>query len=285
MNASILVTGATGNVGSEVVQILRSKGVAFRAAVQIGKENATGLHETECVHFDFLDSSTFGAAFTGVKSIFLMRPPALANPKKDMAPAIEAANKAGVRNIVFMSLLGAEKNQVLPHRKIENLIAASGMNFTFLRPSFFMQNLSSINAPEITTLNEILVPAGRGRTSVIDVRDIAAVAVEVLTQEGFENTALALTGGEALTYYELAEILTRVLGRPITYKNPSILRFILAMRKRGFNGAFVAVMTAIYTVNKLGLAASVTPDVERVLRRKPILFEQFATDYRDTWIG
>ena len=107
----------------------------------------------------------------------------------------------------------------------------------------------------------------------------------MLTNQGFENTALALTGSAAVTYSELAEILSRVLGRPIAFRKPSILRFILAMRKRGFTSAFIAVMALIYTVNKLGLAAAVTADVERVLRRKPILFEQFATDYRDTWIG
>ena len=148
-----------------------------------------------------------------------------------------------------------------------------------------MQNLSSINAPDIVRSNEILVPAGQGRTSFIDVRDIAAVAAKVLTEDGYKNSSLALTGGKALTYFEIAAILTRVLGRPITYTNPSILRFIVAMRTRGLNSAVIAVMTAIYTVNKFGLAATVTPDVERVLHRQPILFEQFAADYRETWIG
>ena len=285
VSLNILVTGATGTVGSEVVKLLRAQNVSFRAAVRSVRDtNANGLDESACVSFDFLDARTFGPAFDGVTCMFLMRPPALANPKKDMAPAIEAARKAGVRKIVFMSLFGAETIPLLPHRTIERLIVTSHMDYTFLRPSFFMQNLSGMNAPDILRLNEILVPAGQGRTSFIDVRDIAAVAAKVLTEDGYKNSSLTLTGSQALTYFEIADILTRVLGRPITYTNPSILRFIVAMRARGLNNAVIAVMTAIYTVNTLGLAASVTPDVERVLHRQPILFEQFAIDYREAWI-
>ncbi len=286
MNPTILVTGATGNVGSEVVKLLRKKGIPFLAAVRkIREKNEIGLRPAECVEFDFLNSDTFRSAFAGIDSIFLIRPPALANPKKDMGPAIAAAKIAGVKRIVFISLLGVEKNPFVPHRTIEKMILRSGISYTFIRPSFFMQNLSTINAVDIKSSDEIFVPAGHGRTSFIDIRDIAAVASEALTKKCFENTALASTGGEALTYYELAAILTRVLGRPITYKNPSILHFFFTMRRRGLSVAFISVMIAIYTANKLGLADSVTTDVEKCLGRKPIQFEQFAQDYSDFWIG
>jgi len=285
MNAAILITGATGNVGSEIVKILLKLDVPFRAAIRKnGDENKVGLSKEDCVTFDFLDARTFEPTFEGIKAVFLMRPPDLANPEKEINPAIQAAKKAGVKRIVFMSLLGAEKNFFVPHHKIEKIIAASGISYTFLRPSFFMQNLSGTHAHEIKAMNEILVPAGRGKTSFIDARDIAAVAVEVLTQAGFENKALPLTGPAALNYLELAEILTQELGRPITYSNPSVLRFIRAMRKRHFKWAYIAVMSAIYTVNKLGLAARLTPDVEQILGRKPISFQQFAKDYRDAWL-
>jgi len=213
-----------------------------------------------------------------------MRPPNLANPKKEIEPAILQAKSAGVEHIVFMSLLGAEENSFVPHHKIEDLIVASGVPYTFLRPSFFMQNLSTTHAFEIKSMNEILVPAGRGKTSFIDARDIAAVAVKALTKDGFKNTALALTGAEALSYAEIAAILTQELRRPITYKNPSIWRFVRAMRKRHFAWTYIGVMTAIYTVNKFGLAARLTDDVGRILGRKPISFKKFATDYRSSWL-
>lgn len=121
-----------------------------------------------------------------------MRPPDLAIPKKQIEPAILYAKSAGVEHIAFMSLLLAEKNSFVRHHKIEKLIVAPGVPYTFLRPSFFMQNLSTTHALEIKSMNEILVPAGRGKTSFIDVRDIAAVAVEALTKDGLKITALPL---------------------------------------------------------------------------------------------
>lgn len=147
-----------------------------------------------------------------------------------------------------------------------------------------MQNLSTTHALEIKTNHEILVPAGRGKTSFIDVRDIANVAVEALTHEGFANRTLSLTGAEALDYSDIAVLLSRELGSKIAYHNPSVLRFIIAMRKRHFKWAFIGVMTAIYSINKLGMAAKITSDVEQVLGRKPISFTQFAADYRNAWL-
>ena len=131
MNATILVTGATGNVGSEVVKALREKGLLFRAALwKIAEVKTFGLKAEESVHFDFLDSSTYEEAFKGVNAMFLIRPPALANPEKEMVPAISAAQEAGVSHIVLMSLLGAKNNLFVPHRKIEYLIRASGLSYT-----------------------------------------------------------------------------------------------------------------------------------------------------------
>ena len=220
MNSTIFVTGATGNVGSEVIKILPKSGVPFRAAIRrSGDEKSLGLEIEDCVHFDFLDSSTYGPAFDGMKAVFLMRPPDLAEPKKEIEPAILHAKSAGVERIVFLSVLGADKNSFVPHHKIEELIVASGVPYTFIRPSFFMQNLSTTHAFEIKSMNEILVPAGRGKTSFIDVRDIAAVAVEALTKDGLKNMALPLTGPEALNYTEISAILTQELGWQIVSRH------------------------------------------------------------------
>lgn len=213
-----------------------------------------------------------------------MRPPAVSDVKRYMYPVIDAAKAAGVEHIVFLSLMGVEDNRYVPHHKIEKYILASALGYTFLRPSFFMQNLSATHRADILAHNDIFVPAGKGKTSFIDVRDIAEVGAKALIEDGHLNQAYELSGNEALDYYQAAAIFTEVLGRKITYPNPSIFRFAFRMRKRGMQWGFIGIMIALYTVAKLGLAAKVTGELERLLGKKPITFRQFAQDYKSTWM-
>jgi len=277
---SILVTGATGNVGSEVLKLLVEAGQPVFAAV---RQPSEGHHPYAEVAFDFERPETFDLALGGVERLFLVRPPALADADRYFAPVIRAAKEAGVRHIVFLSLLGAEKNTVVPHRKIEDLILAAGIPYTFLRPGFFMQNLSTTHRDEIRDRDEIFVPAGKGKTSFIDVRDIAAVAAKTLTEPGHEFQAYPLTGAEALSYEEVARLFTETLGRRITYRQPSLLRFILTKRKEGLPMPHILVMAGIYGTCKLGLAGTLTPDTERILGRPPRSMRQFIQDFRATW--
>lgn len=281
---TVLVTGATGNVGSEVVLALAGKANIRAAVTDVEKARAKLPPGTELVRFDFEDASTFAAAFAGVDRLFLMRPPHISDPKV-IAPSIEAAKAAGVKQIVFLSLQGAESNSIVPHAKIEKLLLTCGVPYTFLRPSFFMQNLTGQHRDEIRQRNEIFVPAGHGRTSFIDVRDIAAVAALTLTEDGHENKAYTLTGSEALTYDEVAQILTEVTGRPVRYANPNLVRFVLQKRREGLAWGFVIVMAGIYLTAALGRADGRTDEVPRLLGRAPITVRQFAQDYRSVWLS
>ncbi len=285
MTSQILVTGATGNVGREVVNALAQKQVAVRVAAR----NVDAAHhafgdEVKFIAFDFLDPATFANAFNGIKTLFLVRPPALSNVARDIAPAIHAAIRAGVTHIVFLSLQGVEQNRVTPHYKIEQLLKSSGVAYTFLRCGFFMQNLSTTHAAGIRDRNEIALPVGKAKTSFIDVRDIGAVGARVLTESGHENLAYTLTGSEALDYNRVAAILTAVLDRSIRYTDPSVIRFIRNEVANGHPWQYALLMTALYTITRFGNASEVTPDVARLLGRSPITFEQFAHDYRDTWV-
>ncbi|MBC7545367.1 MAG: SDR family oxidoreductase [Candidatus Sericytochromatia bacterium] len=282
--AVLLVIGASGNVGAEIVRLLVGQGHAVRVATRSPAGASAGFSPLiEPVPFDFERPETFGPALAGVDRLFLMRPPAITDTRRFIVPVIAAARDAGVHSIVFLSLLGAEKNPLVPHHRIETALVASGVPYTLLRAGFFMQNLSTTHRADIVDLDEILVPAGRGRTSFIDVRDIAAVAVKALTEPGHTNKAYALTGDEALDYHEVAACLSTALGRPITYRQPSIFRFIARMRRRGFPLDFIWVMAAIYTTVRLGLAASVTTDTHRLLGRPAIRMRQFVADHRDLW--
>ena len=212
MSNKILVTGATGNVGSEVVRLLSKRGYSVKAAVRSHSDSRIHLPSgVESVAFDFEQTQTFEPAFRGINTFFLVRPPAISQVKKYIYPVLTIAQAAGIERVVFLSLLGAKRMAIVPHAKIEAYIKSLGLAYTFLRASFFMQNLSTTHCQDIRDNNEIFVPAGKGRTSFIDVRDIAAVAVKVMTEPGHENKAYPLTGNSALDYYEVAQIFTNVL--------------------------------------------------------------------------
>ena len=300
----VLVTGATGNVGLEVARQLLQAGVPVRAAVtnpergratlerELGALTSGGL--LEIVRFEFGDATSYAAAFAGLEACFLMRPPAVSDTKRFILPAIDAGVAAGVRRWAFLSLQGAEKNPVVPHaaveKHLEKLRAAGALTYTFLRASFFMQNLSTTHRDDIRRMNDIFIPAGNGRTAFIDARDLASVAVKALTVTDAElevlklrNAGVELTSAEALTYTEVAATMTQVLGREITYSNPSNIAFGAHLGKQGLPLSQILVMEALYTFAKIGLAGKLTGEVKRILGREPIRFAQFVADYAEAW--
>lgn len=278
----ILVTGATGNVGSEVVRLLPGNYHVCAAVRNPDKAQQILGKNIDYVFFDFTNPNTWENAFNRVNKLFLVRPPDLANVGK-IAPALKAAKLSGVEQIVFLSIQGAERNRIVPHSKIERCINELGIPATFLRAGFFMQNLNTVHREDIKTRGELFMPAGNGKTSFIDVRDIAAVAVRALTEDGHKEKAYTLTGGEALTYYEVADIFTSILGKPIRYANPSLLNFIWQMRVR-VPLPFILIMAAIYTTVRLGYSGEITSDVEQLLGRPPLTMQQYVKDYQQFWL-
>ena len=285
MTDKILVTGAFGNVGAEVVKQLQIGGSAIRAAdINVERMKNCFGDSIELVEFNFAKKETYHPTFDGIEKMFLMRPPQISNVKRMMYPALDAAQAAGVKQVVFLSLIGIENMKFVPHYKVEKFLINSPMSWTFLRSNFFMQNLNTTHRLEIRNHNEILVPAGRARVSAIDVRDIAAVAATTLTQPGHENKAYNLTGSEALDYWQMSKILSEVLGREITYRNPSGIRFLLNHLMRGTPPLFALVMLGLYTSTRNGMAAPVTDEVTRIIGRMPLSFRQYVQDYSDAWL-
>lgn len=281
-----LVTGGTGNIGKHVVENLLEMNRDIRVAArdiaqakQVFKDK-----NVELVAFDFLDNMTFDNALDGIEGIFLMRPPNLANPEKDMFPFLQAAKEKGVKKIVFISLLGVEKNPVVPHRKIESMIKELGINYVFLRPSFFMQNLNSNHREEIKERNELFIPAGKSKTSFIDTRDIAKATAITLVEEKYKNQGITLTGKTALDYYEVADIMSKALGRKIEYINPGLLKFRQERIKRGTPKEFANVMMFLYLMTKLGTAKYITDDLEKIIGTEPISFERYVIDHKECWM-
>ncbi len=284
MTATILVLGSTGNVGAEVINALKAQGIPVRAGDLSPEKVAQRFGEgVEPILFDFSRPETFAPAFAGMERVFLMRPPQIADVKRYMFPAMDAAKAAGVKQMVFLSIINIEQNKVVPHYKVEEYLRPSGISYTFLRASFFMQNLNTVHRAEIRDRDEIYVPVGDARTSFLDVRDIGAVAAYALTHP-IQNNIYDITGAEALDYNQVAALFSQELGRKITYKRPSALSFFFR-QLRGSKSAiiFAFITTWLYTNTKNGMADRITGTVEQILGRKPILMRQYIHDYRASW--
>lgn len=264
-----LVTGATGNIGKYVAEGLVALGESVFAASRS--------------NFDFLKPETFSEALSGVQAVFLVRPPQLADPQKDMAPFLDAASQAGVKKIVFISLIGVEKNPVVPHRKIEAMIKERGFDYCFLRPGFFMQNLNTNHCEEIRDRDVLYIPAGSSKTCFIDTRDVAAAAVVALRSDRCNNRCYTLTGSRAVTYDTVAQLLTQNLGRAIKYQKPSLWAFRQDRIRRGTPKAFANVMTLLYVMTRLGTAKQVTSDFTELVGRPPIELERYIQDHLQYW--
>jgi uncharacterized protein YbjT (DUF2867 family) len=285
MPSPILVIGALGNVGAEVVKQVLARGGKVRAAdINVSKLQERFGNSVEAVRFDFTDSTTYAATFSGVKKMFYMRPPHITNIQRDMHPSMDAAKRAGVTYVVFLSLIGIEKAKYVPHYKVETYLQQIGLQTTLLRCSFFMQNLNTTHRKEIKERSEIFVPVGKARTSFVDARDIGQVAAVALMESGHAGKNYDLTGSEGLDYWQAAATLSEILGRKITYRNPNPLHFLIKAIRRGTPVMFAVVMLGLYTSTRFGMADPITQEVERLTGCKPISFRQYANDYKNFWV-
>jgi uncharacterized protein YbjT (DUF2867 family) len=284
--SSVLVSGATGNVGSQIVQRLLAADIPVRAGASSAEAVRSRFgDQVEAVTLDFTDSATWERAYSGVHQMFLMRPPHLGKPKKQMLPSLEAAKAAGVRHVVLLSLQGAERNNLVPHHALEDWLRESGLSWTFVRAAFFMQNLTTTHLTDVRDRDTIMVPAGDGATAFVDVHDVAAVSVQALLHpEEHHSTAWTPTGPQALTYAEVASILTDVLDRPISYPRPGLMRYARHARMvLHIPWGMVGVTCAIYTIARLGRAGGLTNDVRDVTGLDPVSFREFADREATLW--
>ena len=193
---------------------------------------------------------------------------------------VDLAKAAGVRHIVRLSAQGVEQGNS-PLRQFEQHIEASGLEWTFLRPSWFMQNYSTINAESICQAQMFAEPAGDEKTAFIDARDIAAVAVEALTKPGHSGQAYTLTGGQAYNRHEVAAAISAATGKQVRYVPVSAEQFSDTLASFGMPVAYVELMGGLYQMVRAGWTAGVSNTVAQVLGREPMTFAQFATDYRE----
>jgi len=284
MSDMILVTGVTGNVGKEVINQLIGKGLPVKAAARnLAKAASADLKETEIVLFDYDRPETFGPALAGVGRLFIIPPPVNPRQHELIIPLIDMAAQTGVTHIVNLSTMEAEYNETLPLRIAEKYIENSGIAYTLLRPNFFMQNCNGFMRESIKGQGGIYLPADGAKTSLIDIRDIAAVSVAALTTENHLNKVYTLTGGKALDHYEMAKILSDVTGKNMQYFPMSDEDMCGALKSAGWTDKSIGMLIDLYRSVKQGDTEYVSPDVAHILGRQPITFEQYARDYAECW--
>jgi uncharacterized protein YbjT (DUF2867 family) len=241
------------------------------------------------VAFDFFDRATWAAALSGVDVLFLLFPlPGNRAAREAIIPFIEAAERAGCRHVVYVSVFGADRARFIPHHHVERALEASSMSCTLLRCSFFMQNLHraiSTHGDDIVDHGELFIPAGRSKTTFLDARDAAEVAARVISDPTAHRADRIhhITGPRPIAMGEVADELSRVLGRPIRYTNPSVIRFARRLRRREVGWDAIGFMCAVYTLTKLGFNQQVTDDVAAILGRPPRTLAEFLEDSAWRW--
>ena len=182
---TVLVTGATGNVGTEVIRSLQN--IDHQLNVYAGVRNLNedtiklSNYKVNFSQFDFTDVKTFKTVLDGCDILFLVRPPEISDVKKYFKPIIDTCKETAVKHIVFLSVQGVKKSNIIPHHKIEKLIIDSKIPYTFLRPAYFMQNFTTTLHNDLVNKKIIYLPAGKTKFTLVDVRDIGAVSAIILT--------------------------------------------------------------------------------------------------------
>jgi uncharacterized protein YbjT (DUF2867 family) len=271
----LLVTGATGNVGVEILSRFadESTGIKVFAGVrdiESAKARIKALDKLECRHFDFEDPTTFATALSGIDIVFLLRPPHLADVERYFSPLVDAFVENQVTQVVFLSVQGAEKLSMIPHRKIEVLLQKKELATIFLRPSYFMQNLTTNLWEEIHSKRSISLPSGKGQFNWLDIEDLADLThALILNFEAHKNSAMVVSGQENLDFATVIDRMNQICGTSIVYNSVSPWRYIQLKRAEGMKLEKVFVTLMLHFLPRIQGPPSIAPTIEAILARKP----------------
>lgn len=284
--ATILVTGATGNVGRPLVAALLERGCRVVAAGHSTDRLQAAFGDTVTVaRLDFHDRETWDCALRGADHMFLMRPPAIADVQSTLNPLVDRARALGVEHVVFLSVAGAGENRLVPHRKVEDHLWARGEHHTNLRPGFFAQNLQSAYRDDIVEDGRIYVPAGtRQPVNWIDARDIAAVAALVLADPApHRGQSYTLAGPGPVPWSVVVSALSEALGRPVRYVPASVPGYAWHLSRRGLPRGAIVVQTILHFLLRFGQGATEDPTMARLLGRPGRSIQEYVADHAALW--
>ena len=267
----ILVTGSTGTFGSHVAKELQKQNSNFKAAGQSSVKIKEILGEdVKFAEFDWANPNSFKNLFDGITAIYLVSPPNSNSFPDQLVPFLQEAKQAGVGFIVLSTVFGTEANKDGSLYKAELAVQNSGIDFCIVRPNFIFQNFINYDLGAVKS-GVIYLPSGEGKTSYIDVRDVASLVVAILNnKEKHVSKIYKLTGSEAINHDTTAKIFTEVLGVEIKNLNPTEEDYKKTLRSYNLPDSTVDFMAMLYSFIKAGYFSTITKDFENVLGRKPI---------------
>ena len=275
---TILVVGASGTVGSDIVQQLRAQGYTVRATTSKAVQNTN-----ELVHLNMATGEGIKAAFENVDKAFLLSPPGFADQYAMLSPLVQEAKRRGLKKVVLMTAKGANADASSPFRRVELELENSGLNYNIIRPNWFMQNFHTFWIHGIQTQKKILLPAGKAKTSFIDARDISAVAAKLLVSDEFNNQAFDLTGAQSVDHDYVAAEISKVTGQAIAYQEITSDEFGAGLLTAGLPKDYAAFLVLIMGFLREGYSADITDSVKKITGREPITVAQYAQNYKNSW--
>jgi uncharacterized protein YbjT (DUF2867 family) len=288
MQETILITGATGTVGTQLVKTLSNLNVKVRAGVHsIIKGEKLKLPHVELCEIEYHKPESLKVAITGVDRVFMITP--FTENQVELGKAIiDAAKNAGVKHVVKLSASGADSEPGIQlgrwHREVEKYLEASGLNYTILRPATFMQNFVNYFADSIKNNDTIFLPLGEGKVSFVDVRDIATIACYVLTSDKFFGQALEITGPDALSCNDIAKAISEATGKEIKYVDVPEEDARKAMLDMHMPEGIVNAMMELHAICKAGYAANISDTTEKITGHKGHDIHNFAHQYSECFL-
>jgi hypothetical protein len=285
---TIAVIGATGTVGRHVVAALVRGGATTGVrgltrrpdtAATRGPAAPAGVRWTS---FSYADPATWPGAFRQVRALFVVRPPETVDVVRGLLPALDAARDLGVDRMVFLSVLGAQRNPLLPHRRVERWLETSGTAASSLRAGNFMQNSRGCTPPTSGTATSSSCPRAGPRCPT-STRATSPTPRPPACSAGRRSGERGTSPARPPSPTTRCRRAGRRLGRPIHYTRPSLLRYWVHAHRTGMDPGLIAATSALYTLARLGVGGRTSGDVATLLGRAPRDIATFAHDHRAVW--
>lgn len=277
--SKILVVGASGTVGTELVRQLRSKGHT------VLRSTSKSALESDQVHLNLQTKAGLDTAFVGIDKAFFLSPPGYVNQHELLIPLIDEARKQSLKKVVLMTAMGANAVDSTPFRQAEIHLEKSGLTYNIIRPNWFMQNFNSFWLHGILHDAKVALPVGDAKASFINARDIASVAAVLLDDDvRFQNQDFDLTGATAISHAQAASVISNAIDKSIKFEDitPQAMRETLL--GAGLPADYTEFLLMILDYLKQGAAERVTDAVQTITGKAPIAFEAYARDYRNAWV-
>jgi len=296
----ILIIGATGNIGKSLINYLYAdtnnatstedfKIIAAVRNINKAKDKFKSFPNIEYVHFDFDKPTTFDSALKNINIIFLIRPPHISDIETYFSPFFEKVKQHNINKIVFLSVQGVESSKVIPHNKIEALIKKHNFQYIFLRPSYFMQNLTTTLYNDIKHKRKIILPSGNACFNWIDIENISEFASFILQNfSKYKNTAFDLTGYELENYQTVVNLINRNIeessSEPIKYINLNPISFYRLKKKEGMKKGMIVVMILLHFLPRFQKKPNISKNYENIIGKKPTTLAQFIKREKNKFI-